>query len=181
MVDTERNYVEALQMIVQVHCLIWFFTSQSTIFQLCWDWSSWKVMINVSCSRTHGRDAGEAWTCGRLVSNQALYHWATALQVRVSGFDFIKGRTTYFVVNIANLSLPHNVGCDHYVVTRKALIYINTAFLIAENPQITLTLSLAATQNLHQKLVFKTDYPLMQAKSIAECPKRAFCNAFDLH
>ena len=24
-------------------------------------------------------DAGEAWTCGPLVSSQALYHWATAL------------------------------------------------------------------------------------------------------
>ena len=26
------------------------------------------------------------------------------------------------------------------------------------------------------KLVFKTDYRLMQVKSIAECSKRAFCN-----
>ena len=32
-----------------------------------------------------------------------------------------------------------------------------------------------------QKLVFKTDYCLMQVKSIAECSKRAFCNIFDLH
>ena len=32
-----------------------------------------------------------------------------------------------------------------------------------------------------QKYVFKTDYPLMQVKSIAECSKRAFCNTFDLH
>ena len=32
-----------------------------------------------------------------------------------------------------------------------------------------------------QKLVFKTDYRLMQIKSIAECSKRAFCNTFDLH
>ena len=31
------------------------------------------------------------------------------------------------------------------------------------------------------KLVFKTDYHLMQVKSIAECSKRAFCNTFDLH
>ena len=28
---------------------------------------------------------------------------------------------------------------------------------------------------------FKTDYCLMQVKSIAECSKRAFCNTFDLH
>ena len=32
-----------------------------------------------------------------------------------------------------------------------------------------------------QKLVFKTDYRLMQVKCIAECSKRAFCNTFDLH
>ena len=30
-------------------------------------------------------------------------------------------------------------------------------------------------------LFFKTDYRLKQLKSIAECSKRAFCNAFDLH
>ena len=32
-----------------------------------------------------------------------------------------------------------------------------------------------------QKLVFKTDYSLMEVKNIAECSKRAFCNTFDLH
>ena len=31
------------------------------------------------------------------------------------------------------------------------------------------------------KLFFKTDYRLMQVKSIAECSKRAFCNTFNLH
>ena len=31
------------------------------------------------------------------------------------------------------------------------------------------------------KMFFKTDYHLMQVKSIAECSKRAFCNTFDLH
>ena len=32
-----------------------------------------------------------------------------------------------------------------------------------------------------QNWVFKTDYLLMQVKSIAECSKRAFCNTFDVH
>ena len=32
-----------------------------------------------------------------------------------------------------------------------------------------------------QKLDFNTVYRLMQVNSIAECSKRAFCNAFDLH
>ena len=31
------------------------------------------------------------------------------------------------------------------------------------------------------KKVFKTNYRLVQVKSIAECSKRAFCNTFDLH
>ena len=31
------------------------------------------------------------------------------------------------------------------------------------------------------KMVFKTNYCLMQIKNIAECSKRAFCNTFDLH
>ena len=45
----------------------------------------------------------------------------------------------------------------------------------------TTALPIAATQKDNQKLVFKTDYGLMQVKSIAECSKRAFCNTFDLH
>ena len=40
---------------------------------------------------------------------------------------------------------------------------------------------LAATQDEDQTFVFKTNYRLMQVKSIAVCSKRAFCNTFDLH
>ena len=37
--------------------------------------------------------------------------------------------------------------------------------------------------NKIQKIVcfFKTDYGIMQVKSIAECSQGAFCNTFDLH
>ena len=55
-----------------------FFTSQSTIFQLCWDGSSWvepvlgKGRINVSCSSTQYSDVVETPTCN--LSIQALYH-----------------------------------------------------------------------------------------------------------
>ena len=42
-------------------------------------------------------------------------------------------------------------------------------------------LSPAATQKEDQKLVFKTNYRLMQVKSIAECSKRSFCITFDPH
>ena len=64
--------------------LIWFFTSQSTVFQLCRDGSSWVepvlskdkcVLLKVTCS-----DASEARTCNPSVSSQALYHWATSSQ-----------------------------------------------------------------------------------------------------
>ena len=37
------------------------------------------------------------------------------------------------------------------------------------------------SQKEDRKLVFKTDYRLMQVKSIKECSKRAFCNTFDPH
>ena len=40
---------------------------------------------------------------------------------------------------------------------------------------------LSGTQKEDQQLLFKTDYPLMQFKSIAECSLGAFCNTFDLH
>ena len=43
------------------------------------------------------------------------------------------------------------------------------------------SMALSGRSKRRQKLVFKTDYRLMQAKSIAECSKRAFCNTFDLH
>ena len=39
---------------------------------------------------------------------------------------------------------------------------------------------LAATQKEDQNLVFKTDYPLMQVKSIAECSKGSILHYFDL-
>ena len=58
-------------------CLIWFFTSQSTIFRLCWGRSSW--VEPVLSSRTQHSDAGEAPTCNSSISSQALYHWATVL------------------------------------------------------------------------------------------------------
>ena len=40
---------------------------------------------------------------------------------------------------------------------------------------------LSSLSKKNKKLVFKTDYRLMQVKSIAECSKRAFCNNFNLH
>ena len=56
-------------------CLFWFFTSKSTIFQLCGDWSSWVEpvlkRINVSWSRTKHNDVDDAQTCGPSVKHSA--------------------------------------------------------------------------------------------------------------
>ena len=44
--------------------------------------------------------------------------------------------------------------------------------------------ALSGHSKRRSKLVFKTEYRLMQVKTIAECSKRAlgaFCNTFDLH
>ena len=60
-------------------CLICFFTSQSTLFQLCKDILSFLARINMSRSWTQHSDVGEALTRNSSVSDQALFYWATAL------------------------------------------------------------------------------------------------------
>ena len=72
-------------------CLIPFFTSQSTIFQLCRDGSSWvePVLSQDKCvllkDTTQWRQwgntvaPGEARTHGPSALSQALNHWATVL------------------------------------------------------------------------------------------------------
>ena len=58
----------------------------------------------------------------------------------------------------------------------------NTAFLPFNKGNIfTVKPVLSGHSKGRPKLVFKTDYRLMQVKSIAECSKRAFCNTFDPH
>ena len=47
--------------------------------------------------------------------------------------------------------------------------------------QITVKPVLRGHSKKDKKLVFKTDFSLMQVKSIAECSKGPFCNTFDLH
>ena len=43
----------------------------------------------------------------------------------------------------------------------------------------TVKLALISFSKQDQKLVFKSDYLLMQGQSIEDCSKRAFCNNFD--
>ena len=66
-------------------CLIWFFTSKSTIFQLCPDGSSWfePVLSKDYCVLL--KDTMQwCWRCSNhnpWILRQALYHWASALSL----------------------------------------------------------------------------------------------------
>ena len=56
-----------------------------------------------------------------------------------------------------------------------------TKLLPMSEKSITVKPVLSGHSKKTKNLVLKTDYCLMQVKSIAECSKRAFCNTFDLH
>ena len=84
MYEKERELFSVeLRQLLGLFCLIWFFTSQSTIFQVCQDGSSWAEPVPskdyVPCSRTQRSDAGEAWTRNPSIWSQTLYHWSTVL------------------------------------------------------------------------------------------------------
>ena len=62
---------------------------------------------------------------------------------------------------------------------RSTLFSLQHEFIIMN--QNTVKPVLSGHSKRRSKIVFKTDYRLMQVKIIAECSKRAFCNTFDLH
>ena len=66
----------------------------------------------------------------------------------------------------ANIVSPDQTA-PLYCITARADTYIKTCLI-------------SHAQKDH-KSVFKTNYRLMQAKSIAECSFGAFCNTLDLH
>ena len=63
----------------------------STKFKLCRDClpglNQYLTRFNASCSRTQRSEADEGWTCILLVSIQVLYHWATALPIKLSFYS----------------------------------------------------------------------------------------------
>ena len=73
------TFISFMTSIISMHrvgfCLIWFFTSQSTIFQLCWEGlpglSQYLARINVSCS-IFKLDAGEAHTRNPCLESSTL-------------------------------------------------------------------------------------------------------------
>ena len=83
-------------------CLIWFPTSQSTIFQLCWDRSSCvePVLNKDKCDLLKDTTQWRRWgSTGPSVSSQALYHWATALKGILVIIYFV---TLYLLVSSAD-------------------------------------------------------------------------------
>ena len=97
-------------------CLIWFFTSQSTIFQLGLDGSFWCLAARTQCS-----DAGEARTPNPWVSSQALFYWATLLPnmsaVCWSAVTSVKGYCSEVIV--MEISSHNHKYCYHTVCKLK--------------------------------------------------------------
>ena len=61
-------------------CLIWFFTSQPTIFQLCWDRSSWaEPVLSKDCERFYAY----------VIYSIAIIRWAGSF---VSYLKFIENK-----------------------------------------------------------------------------------------
>ena len=67
---------------------------------------------------------------------------------------------------------------DH---TQVPTYYLSNIFFCLLGINFTVKLVLRGHSKRGPKLVFKTDYSLMQVKSFEECSKRACCNTFDLH
>ena len=65
-------------------------------------WTSFKlgVMCLAQGHRAQHSDAGEARTHGRLVSSQALYHWATALPSSKDIFDIGTEQFKQYLVSL---------------------------------------------------------------------------------
>ena len=125
-------------------CLIWFFRSESTIFQLCQDGSSWvePVLSNDKCV---------------LLKDTTQWHW----------WGFYPWPLRF---ELSTLPLSHcatynaNGGNQTFVLSVQSPIYAN-------NSPTTVKPVLWDHSNRRPKLGFKTDYCLMQVKNIAECSK----------
>ena len=80
----------------------------------------------------------------------------------------------WYFMNILTYFLHSNKNVQKFLLSRQS-DDVNTCSTTTVKPV------LSGHSKRRPKLVIRTDYRLMQVKSIAECSKRAFCNAFDLH
>ena len=185
-----RAHLPGLYLTVFV-CLIWFFTSQSTIFQVCWDGSSWvePVLSKDKCILL--KDTTQWLRRGSNLQPFGLesitLHWASALPINTMTHLFL------------HYKWLHKTGSTEHMLPKKLQLRqtqwhqrgLNLRPLGFESS--TLQLSHCAPipysycrtclkRPLKKKTKkFNTDYCLMQVKSIAKCSKGAFCNTFDLH
>ena len=74
-VEDRQTLLYTKYMYIHFFCLIWFFASQSTIFQLCWDRSSWVEPV-LSLAQGHKSDADKARTPGLKSNTPPLSHCA---------------------------------------------------------------------------------------------------------
>ena len=81
------------------------------------------------------------------------------------------------------MSLSKNINPSLVLVQpRKTRPFITERLLMGrKESNLTNKTCLKRSLKEDQKWIFKTDYRLMQVKSIAECSKRTFYNTFDLH
>ena len=122
-----RNFVCDLWQTVKTQilfvCLIWCFTSQSTIFQLCQGGSSWvePILSKDKCvlfKDTTQCRTGVARARSLSVSSQALYHWATVfpmktqMKCRIMCDPFHSGylQTGTLANSEDSDEMPHNVA-----------------------------------------------------------------------
>ena len=141
-------------------CLIWFFTFQSTIFQLCWDGPSWvePVLSKDICvllkDTTVDNDANEARTHGPSVLSQALYHWAIVLPL----YQNEKGLLSYIMLgpNLPGLQIRVHIRklfslflIHTYVVGTQKNRLNETVLLSIQNTCLTLK---APRKKMHLKM-----------------------------
>ena len=101
--------------LASILCFVWFFTSQSTFFQLRRDRSSWiEPVLSLL------QDTGEARARNVSVSSQALYHWATALPIYFMWHSEtvqtkIRSLTTRRLIRVSTFCLPNAVDLKIWI------------------------------------------------------------------
>ena len=85
-------------------------------------------------------------------------------------------KTGFTVYPIMRMKCTQIIGMMMYMIQ-----WIPMTGIEGDGDTCTLKPVISSHSKKTKKLVFKTDYCLMQVKSIAECSLGAFCNTFELH
>ena len=90
----------------------------------------------------------------------------------------------YGKANLKNIFVsPYPTPYYRYGLVRRKLLFLTSQIGYPLNSIVHSKTCLKRPLNKRQKIVcfIKTDYRIMQVKSIAECSQEAFCNTFELH